>query len=78
MCLAEITTPALKNENLNRLPSCALIFYWEGMLVSCACDVQCCVCWCAMHAWRVCVREGLPRFLMLPQSQAVQTTHTAT
>jgi hypothetical protein len=47
MCLAETTTPAPKNEDLNRLPSFALIFL-------CVC-VLCCVCCCAC-ACCVCVR----------------------
>jgi hypothetical protein len=38
MCLAEIATPAPKNENLNRLSSFALIF--SRTLCVLACDVR--------------------------------------
>jgi hypothetical protein len=72
MCLAEITTPAPKNEDLNRLPSFALIFFgcmpvyvmccvcvW--VLHACVRGVLCAVCVCCVCVWvlRVCVRGVL-------------------
>jgi hypothetical protein len=63
MCLAETTTPTLKNEDLNRLPSFALIFCFACMYVMCcACVCMCgvcflcaCMCTCGrcVHAWCV-------------------------
>jgi hypothetical protein len=58
MCLAKTTTPAPKNEDLNRIPSFPLIFLCLHacvyvMCCACACIV-CCV--CMRGAGAVCVR----------------------
>jgi hypothetical protein len=54
MCLAETTTPAPKNEDLNRLPSYALNFFCFAVHVCvrvlCACM---CTCGRCVHAWCV-------------------------
>jgi hypothetical protein len=65
MCLTETSTPAPKNEDLNRLPSFALNFFCLHasvyvMYYACVyCVVACvsaCVCTCAwcVHAWCLC------------------------
>jgi hypothetical protein len=53
MCLVEITTPAPKNEDLNRLPSFALIVLWlhafvRDVLCVHACVYVCCACVCCV------------------------------
>jgi hypothetical protein len=50
MCLAETTTPAPKNEDLNRLPSFALFFFSHAYVcaVLCVCVVACVCCVCML------------------------------